>query len=80
MTGERELWPLFRKADLMVRPTCTDGYGISIAEALYFDCPAVASDVCVRPEGTLLFNNRDMDDFYEKASDILSQKDFALSR
>ena len=78
MTGQRELWPLFRKADLMVRPTCTDGYGISIAEALYFDCPAIASDVCVRPEGTILFNNRDMEDFYEKASDILSRKDFPL--
>ena len=78
MTGQRELWPLFRKADLMVRPTCTDGYGISIAEALYFDCPAIASDVCVRPEGTILFNSRDMDDFYEKASDILSRKDFPL--
>ncbi|WLD82862.1 glycosyltransferase [Selenomonas dianae] len=78
MTGQRELWPLFRKADLMVRPTCTDGYGISIAEALYFDCPAIASDVCVRPEGTILFNSRDMDDFYEKASEILSRKDFPL--
>ena len=78
MSGQRELWPLFRKADLMVRPTCTDGDGISIAEALYFDCPAIASDVCVRPEGTILFNNRDMEDFYEKASDILSRKDFPL--
>ena len=76
MTGQQELWPLFRKADLMVRPTCTDGYGISIAEALYFHCPAIASDVCVRPEGTILFENRNMDDLYEKASRILDQKDF----
>lgn len=76
MTGQRELWPLFRKADLMVRPTCTDGYGSSIAEALYFDCPAIASDVCVRPEGTVIFNNRDMDDFYEKVREVLSRKEF----
>lgn len=76
MTGQQELWPLFRKADLMVRPTCTDGYGISIAEALYFHCPAIASDVCVRPEGTILFENRNMDDLYEKVSRILDQKDF----
>jgi glycosyltransferase involved in cell wall biosynthesis len=33
LTGQRELWPLFRRADLMVRPTCSDAYGISVAEA-----------------------------------------------
>ena len=76
MTGQRELWPLFRKADLMVRPTCTDGDALSIREALYFHVPALASDVVPRPDGTIVFNNRDMNDFYEKASEILSRKDF----
>ena len=76
MTGQRELWPLFRKADLMVRPTCTDGDALSIREALYFHVPALASDVVPRPDGTIVFNNRDMDNFYEKASEILSRKDF----
>jgi len=76
MTGQRELWPLFRKADLMVRPTCTDGDALSIREALYFHVPALASDVVPRPDGTIVFNNRDMDNFYGKASEILSRKDF----
>lgn len=80
MTGQRELWPLFRQADLMIRPTCTDGDALSIREALYFNVSTLSSDVAPRPDGTIVFNNRDMDDFYEKASDILSQKDFALSR
>jgi glycosyltransferase involved in cell wall biosynthesis len=66
LTGQRELWPLFKKADLMVRPTCVDGFGISIAEALHFGCPAVASDVCVRAEGARVFKNRNMDDFEAK--------------
>jgi len=66
MTGQRELWPLFRKADLMVRPTCSDAYGISVAEALYLGCPAVASDVCERPAGALLFANRNSADFLLK--------------
>ncbi len=73
MTGQKELWPIFRQADLLVRPTCVDGYGISIAEALYFGCPAVASDVCVRPEGTVVFARGNMDDFQHKCEDILSR-------
>lgn len=74
MTGQKELWPIFRSADLMVRPTYTDGYGASIAEALYFDCPAVASDISERPKGTILFRSRDDGDFYDKVFVELNQK------
>jgi glycosyltransferase involved in cell wall biosynthesis len=66
LTGQRELWPLFRRADLMVRPTCSDAYGVSVAEALHLGCPAVASDVCQRTPGTLTFANRDAEDFLKK--------------
>ena len=66
LTGQKELWPLFRRADLMVRPTCSDGYGISVAEALHLGCQAVASDVCQRTPGTLTFANRDAEDFLLK--------------
>ena len=76
MIGQRELWPLFRQADLMIRPTCTDGDALSIREARYFNVPTLSSDVAPRPDGTIVFNNRDMNDFYEKASEILSRKDF----
>ena len=72
LTGQKELWPLFKKADLMIRPTTTDGNAVSIAEALYFDCPAVASDVCDRPEGTILFKSRDLEDLYIKTKELLN--------
>ena len=72
MTGQKELWPLFRKCDLMIRPTYSDGYGISVAEALFFNCPAIASDVSDRPKGTILFKNRDFDDLLSKVNDVLS--------
>jgi glycosyltransferase involved in cell wall biosynthesis len=62
MTGQKELWPLFKKADLMIRPTSSDGYPLSVAEALSLGCPAIASDVCERAKGTILFRNRDLDD------------------
>ncbi len=71
LTGQKELWPIFKKASLMIRPTNTDGYGVSIAEALYFGCPAIASDVCDRPEGTILFKNRNLDDLYDKTKRVL---------
>ena len=63
LAGQQELWPLFKKADLFVRPTLTDGYALSLAEALYFDCPSVASDASPRPAGTILFANRNLDEF-----------------
>lgn len=71
LTGQREMWPLFEKANLMVRPTSADGYGISVAEALHFGCPAVASDVCTRAEGTVLFRSRSLDDFQDKCRGVL---------
>ncbi len=74
LTGQKELWPLFKKADLMVRPTCVDGFGISIAEALHFGCPAVASDVCARAKGTRVFRNRNLDDFERRCRIALEEK------
>ena len=74
LTGNKIIWPLFKKADLFLRPTNTDGFGVSIAEAIYFGTPAIASDVCPRPEGTILFKNRDFNDLYTKVNEILKGK------
>ena len=73
VTGQKELWPLFKRADLMIRPTFVDGYGISVTEALYFGCPAVASDVCERAQGTVLFRNRDIKDLLGKVEKVLNE-------
>ena len=72
LTGQREFWPLLKKADLMVRPTFTDGYAVSVAEALYCKCPVIASDVVARPEGTILFKNRDREDFVARCREVLA--------
>jgi len=66
-----QFYPILMKSDVFVRPTNTDGYGVSIAEAIYFKVPAVASDVCPRPEGTILFKSRDIGDFTLKVEDVL---------
>lgn len=74
LTGQKELWPLFKKADLMIRPTTTDGDALSIREAMYFRCPAIASDVSDRPEGTIMLKSRDINDLYIKTKEVLDER------
>ncbi len=66
-----QFYPILMKSNVFVRPTNTDGYGVSIAEAIYFKVPSIASNVCRRPEGTILFKSRDINDFILKVKDVL---------
>jgi glycosyltransferase involved in cell wall biosynthesis len=67
-----EFYPLLPKSDLFVRPTCTDAYGVSVAEAIHFGVPAVASDVCERSRGAILFEARNQGDFLKKVREVLA--------
>ena len=67
--------PLLAESTVFVRPTNTDGDANSIREALYLGTPAVASDVVQRPEGTLVFANRDMDGFELQVRKALAEPD-----
>jgi glycosyltransferase involved in cell wall biosynthesis len=58
-----QFYPIMMKSDIFARPTISDGDAISLREALYLKVPSVASDVVPRPGGTVLFKNRDVDDF-----------------
>ena len=66
-----QMYPLFTKTDVFVRPTNTDSDGVSIREAIYFKVPAVASDIIPRAEGAVLFKNRDIDDFTSRVKGVL---------
>jgi glycosyltransferase involved in cell wall biosynthesis len=59
--------PFLRNAGLFIRATNTDGDALTLREALYCGVPSVASDVCGRPEGTILFRNRDGSDLLRAA-------------
>ncbi len=67
-----ELWPILKKVDLFIRPTLSDSFGISVQEAIYFNIPAVASNVCSRPKRTILYQN--FDQLCEKTFEILRAK------
>lgn len=70
-----EMYPLFRSVDLFVRPTCSDGDAVSVREALYFRVPTVASDASPRPNGTIVFHSRDLEDYVAKVRDALASND-----
>ncbi len=74
-----ELWPLLKRVDLFVRPTLSDGASISVQEALYYGTPVVASDVCERPAGTVLFKTGDESDFVKKVTKVLASNE-AINR
>jgi len=77
LQGQKELWPLLKYATVFIRPTLSDSYGISIAEALYVGTPAVASDACKRPAGTVLYKTGDVVDFIEKVKNIIEKKELS---
>lgn len=70
-----EAYPLWQASDIYLRPTSTDGDAIAVREALSLHVPVVASDVSPRPEGTVVFSNRNIKDFSEKVIDVLNNKE-----
>ena len=66
-----QFYPILMKSDLFIRPTNTDGDAISVREALSMGVPTIASDVVLRPEGTTIFKNGDLNDLNSKVNNIL---------
>ena len=57
---------VMKESDVVLRPTNTDGDSITIRESLYYLKPTVASDCTFRPNGTIVFKTRDIEDYCEK--------------
>ncbi|GIO30138.1 MULTISPECIES: glycosyltransferase family 4 protein [Paenibacillus] len=68
---DTEFYPILQKSKLFIRPTLQDGYGVSIAEALHYGVPSIASDVCVRPEGTIGYRAGDVSDLLDKVKETV---------
>jgi glycosyltransferase involved in cell wall biosynthesis len=64
--------PVLAASDLFLRPTNTDGDALSIREAIHLNVPVLASNCVIRPEGTRLFRNRDIDDLERVTREMLS--------
>jgi glycosyltransferase involved in cell wall biosynthesis len=68
----KPLIPVLINSDLFIRPTLTDAYGISIAESLFLNIPAIASNVCERPEGTIIYDNNKFNDLYDCVTFVIN--------
>jgi glycosyltransferase involved in cell wall biosynthesis len=71
VTEPYQFYPILMKSHVFLRPTNTEGDATSLREALFIKVPSVASDVVPRPEGTILFKNRDIGDLTLKVKDLL---------
>ena len=60
------------RSDIFVRPTFSDGDATSVREAIALGTPVVASDVVIRPAGTVSFKTGDAHDFVSKMDSLLS--------
>ncbi len=73
--SDGEFWPVLKLADLMVRPTRTDGDSSAVREALHMGVPVVASDCAPRPESAVTFRSGDGGDLAHTVVRTLAQLD-----
>lgn len=64
---------LIEKANIVLRPTNTDGDALTVREALFLGKPVVASDVVERPAGATLFKTRDVEDMVVKLAQLMNK-------
>lgn len=62
---------LIQQSDIVVRPTNTDGDSLTIREGLFLNKKVLASDVVERPEGVILFENRNINDLDTKLEGLI---------
>ncbi len=60
-----------QNGSFLLRTNSADGYGISLQEAMDLGVPAIATDVCSRPKGTILFRDNDIEDLTNKIDYII---------
>lgn len=74
-----EMSALWQKADVYVRPSSTDGDSVAVREALDMGVQVVASDVCPRPEKTIVYNFGDNDALVAAVRSAISQGKMPLN-
>lgn len=78
--GNKELWPLYERVDLFLRPTLSDGDSISIREALFLNAPVVASDVTHRPSAVLVYGVGESDAYLNTVLLVLQEYIYGTKR
>jgi glycosyltransferase involved in cell wall biosynthesis len=69
---------VIRASDAFIRPTAADGDSVSVREALALGVPVVATDVALRPPGTIVCRAGRADDLAEKVEWALEKRPLAV--
>ena len=72
LTGQAQLWPIFKQKAICLRLTPLDGDSVSVKEALYFKAPVVASNSINRPRGCVIYNYSSFKDLTIKISELIT--------
>lgn len=70
--GQNECWPIIKRSTLFLRPTLSDGHSLSVQEAVFFNIPVVATNVCLRPAGAELISPNNFSELLQKTKSILT--------
>jgi glycosyltransferase involved in cell wall biosynthesis len=70
---------LWAVSDIYLRPTNTDGDSLAVREALDVSCVPVVSDCVKRPEGSVLFANRNVVDLFDKVIEVINNKEIFVN-
>ena len=69
---DEQLTDYINNCKFMIRCNHEDGYGVSLQESMDLGVPAIASDVCARPSGTVLFKSNDLTDLLDKVNLVIN--------
>lgn len=58
----KEIVKYISNCDFLLRCNIHDGYGVSLQESLDMGVPAIATSVCERPKGTILFKSGEIEE------------------
>lgn len=70
-TEKTGLVPILKLTDIFLRPTNTDTWAMSISESISLGIPVIASDVCKRENGAIIFETRNQSAFNKQISNCL---------
>lgn len=57
----------------VLKTNLIDGYGVSLQEAMDLGVPAIATNVCERPKGTIVFESNNLTDLIAKVSFVINE-------
>jgi len=75
-----ELWPIFKKVQVLLRPTKSDGDALSIRESLYLKTPVIASNVVPRPLNTIVYDFNSETDLFNKTLTLVDNYQECISK